>query len=359
MRYQEIKEQLIQKTSQLEPGTRLPSRPTLCNQLDTNRTTLDRAIKELEGEGVLYSRNGSGTYVVGLVNGKVQTTENWGVIVPNVVDHVYPSLARGIENIACQYSANVILCNSDDDVDKQNRYIKRLLLSGVAGFIIVPVVTSNVEISSRLYGALFDADIPFVFCNREVEGIRVPVVKSNNFYGGYMATKHLISRGYRNIAYVARQEYSTSVERYQGYVSALQENDLPVVQSRIFLPREDKPNRIEQYMVKLLEQDADLDAVFCFNDDVALKVCRAIKDAGRRVSRDIGVIGYDNLPADSSVTPKISSLSFKSIQIGERAAEILYQMIHFKKSRVDYLKYHLFKPTLVIRESCLGPEKRK
>ena len=149
------------------------------------------------------------------------------------------------------------------------------------------------------------------------------------------------------------------MERYQGYVSALQKNDLPVVQSRIFLPREDKPNRIEQYMVKLLEQDADLDAVFCFNDDVALKVCRAIKDAGRRVSRDIGVIGYDNLPADSSVTPKISSLSFKSIQIGERAAEILYQMIHFKKSRVDYLKYHLFKPTLVIRESCLGPEKRK
>ena len=71
MRYQEIKEQLIQKISQLESGTRLPSRPTLCNQLDTNRTTLDRAIKELEGEGVLYSRNGSGTYVVGLVNGKV------------------------------------------------------------------------------------------------------------------------------------------------------------------------------------------------------------------------------------------------------------------------------------------------
>ena len=56
MRYQEIKEQLIQKISQLESGTRLPSRPTLCNQLDTNRTTLDRAIKELEGDGLVKRR---------------------------------------------------------------------------------------------------------------------------------------------------------------------------------------------------------------------------------------------------------------------------------------------------------------
>ena len=107
-------------------------------------------------------------------------------------------------------------------------------------------------------------------------------------------------------------------------------------------------------MTRLIEQDGELDAVFCFNDYVALEVCRAIKDAGRRVSRDIGVIGYDNLPADSSVSPKISSLAFKSLEIGEQAAEILYQMIHFKTARADFLKYHLFQPNLIIRESCLG-----
>ena len=357
MRYQEIKEQLIQEISQLEPGTRLPSRPTLCSRLDTNRTTLDRAIKELEREGMLYSRNGSGTYVIGLVQGKLPTTENWGVIVPNVMDHVYPSLARGIENIACRYSANVILCNSDDDVEKQNRYIKRLLLSGVSGFIIVPVITRSAEVTSRLYGTLLDSNIPFVFCHRGVEGIRVPIVKSNDFYGGYLATKHLISRGYRNIAYIAKQEYSTSVERYQGYVSALQEHGLPVDRARIFLPQEENPSSSYQFMKRLLTRDASLDAVFCFNDYVALEVCSAIRDEGKQISADIGVIGYDNLPADNSVSPKITSLAFKSLQIGERAAEILYELIH-QKTKGDWLNYYLFQPSIVLRESCLGPVAR-
>lgn len=355
MRYQEIKEQLIQTISQLEPGTRLPSRPTLCTQLDTNRTTLDRAIKELESEGVLYSRNGSGTYVIGLVQGKVQTTENWGIIVPNVMDHVYPSLARGIENIACRYGANVILCNSDDDAEKQNRYIKRLLLSGVSGFIIVPVIAGSAELTSHLYGTLLDSQIPFVFCHRGVEGVRVPVVKSNDFYGGYLATRHLLSRGYRNIAYIARFEYSTSVERYQGYVSALQEYGLPVQRGRIFLPQEEVPNGIYRFTSQLLSQDAALDAVFCFNDYVAQEVCRAVRDAGKRISGEIGVIGYDNLPLDISSSPKITSLAFKSLEIGEQAAELLYEMIHHRAGQ-DCLKYYLFQPTIMVRESCLGPD---
>lgn len=355
MRYQEIKEQLIKTISQLEPGTRLPSRPMLCTQMDTNRTTLDRAIKELESEGVLCSRNGSGTYVIGLISGKVQTTENWGIIVPNVMDHVYPSLARGIENIACRYGINVILCNSDNDAEKQNRYIKRLLLSSVSGFIIVPVIASSAELTSHLYGTLLDSQIPFVFCHRGVEGVRVPVVKSNDFYGGYLATRHLLSRGYRNIAYIARVEYSTSVERYQGYVSALQECGLPVQRERIFLPQEDNPNGIYQFTSRLLAQDAALDAVFCFNDYVAQEVCRAVRDADKCISGEIGVIGYDNLPLDSSTSPKITSLAFKSLEIGEQAAELLYEMIHHKESQ-NYLRYYLFQPTIVVRESCLGPE---
>ena len=97
MRYQEIKKQLIEMIGAMDPGIRLPSRPIMCKQLDTTRTTLDRAIKELEREGVLSSRNGSGTYVVGLIAGTAPHIENWCIIVPNVMDDIYPSLIRGID----------------------------------------------------------------------------------------------------------------------------------------------------------------------------------------------------------------------------------------------------------------------
>ena len=109
MRYQEIKKQLIEIIGTMDPGTRLPSRPIMCKQLDTTRTTLDRAIKELENEGVLSSRNGSGTYVVGLIAGTAPHIENWCIIVPNVMDDIYPSLIRGIENIASSRGANLVL----------------------------------------------------------------------------------------------------------------------------------------------------------------------------------------------------------------------------------------------------------
>lgn len=162
-------------------GKPLPSRPHLCDKLQTTRTTLDRAVQELEKEGVVYSKSGSGTYAIGILKGKVDTVENWGVIVPSISEEIYSLLTRGIENIACRRGANIILCNSDNDPEKQKYYIKRLLLAGVSGFIIVPIISYNVEVSNILYGTLLKSNIPFVLCNRSVEGIHAPTVRSMIF----------------------------------------------------------------------------------------------------------------------------------------------------------------------------------
>ena len=131
-RYLEIKDELIKMIAEMKPGQPLPSRPHLCDKLETTRTTLDRAMQELEKEGVVYSKTGSGTYVIGILKGKVDKVENCGVIVPSISEEIYSLLARGIENIACHRGANIILCNSDNDPEKQKCYIKRLLLARVS-----------------------------------------------------------------------------------------------------------------------------------------------------------------------------------------------------------------------------------
>ena len=353
MRYQEIKKQLIEIIGTMDPGTRLPSRPIMCKQLDTTRTTLDRAIKELESEGVLSSRNGSGTYVVGLIAGTAPHIENWCIIVPNVMDDIYPSLIRGIENVASSRGANLVLCNSDNDADKQDRYIKRLLVSGVAGFIIVPVVSGSAAMSYKLYDTLLDSKTPFVFCNRGVEGIQAPLVKSNDFYGGYIATKHLIQKGYRNIAYIAQMKYQTSTERCQGYISALLEQDIEINRRLIILSRGDDSRSTYDVAKQLIAEEPHLDAVFCFNDYVAHDVCRAIQDCGLRVSDDIGVIGYDNIAANTSVTPQLTSVAYKSMEIGEAAANVLSDLIQGKPTSTNF-NFYLFQPSIVERESCCG-----
>lgn len=353
LRYKEIKLKLLEIIRSMKANEKLPSRPTLCTALETTRTTLDRAIRELIDEGVLTSKSGSGTYVSTLPEKQEKSGGYWGVIVPNIMESVYPGIVRGIENVAQMYGVNITLCNSDNNADKQEQYIKRLIQSGVSGFIIVPVVTNDVRENYRLYNQLTEAKIPFVFCNRSVEGIAAPVVTSNDFYGGYIATKHLIEKGYRKIAYISRLRYKTSIDRCHGYLSALMENGITVDRRAIILEENGSPAAGYASMKRLLDEVPGIDAVFCFNDTISRGVYQAISESGRKISFDIGVIGYDNSDVCEVLHPKLTSLAYRNVEIGLKSAELLWKMINGQP--LSEFNYYLYQPNIVMRESCLGP----
>jgi DNA-binding LacI/PurR family transcriptional regulator len=195
--------------------------------------------------------------------------------------------------------------------------------------------------------------VPFVFCNRNAEEVNAPVVTSNDFYGGYMVTKHLLEKGYRNIAYISQQKYRTSVDRCQGYISALLESGIEV--NRKIIAIEDKsqtqPSGYEA-MKKILASGQRVDGVFCFNDRVTQGVYKAIAEAGLVVSDDIGVIGYDNTDICVKSTPAITSVAYKNLEIGTKAAEVLYKQIN--EGDLSDFEFYLFQPDIVVRDSCLG-----
>ena len=178
-------------------------------------------------------------------------------------------------------------------------------------------------------------------------------MKSNDFYGGYIATKHLIEKGYRNIAYIAQMKYQTSTERCQGYISALLEQNIKINRRLIILSTGDDSRSTYEIAKGLIAEEPYIDAVFCFNDYVAHDVCRAIRDSGLRVSDDIGVIGYDNIASDTSITPQLTSVAYKSMEIGEAAANVLSDLIQGKPTSTNF-NFYLFQPSIVERESCCG-----
>jgi DNA-binding LacI/PurR family transcriptional regulator len=359
LRYKEIKNMLLAEITKLKSDDRLPSRPELCKRLDTAKATLDKAINELVAEGVLYSKNGSGTYVVGTNDdlSVIQHKGSWGVIVRDVTETFYAKIVRGVENVAQSYGINLILCNSDSDFDKQEQYIKRLKHSGgVSGIIIFPILSQNLQENHRLYSQLNELKIPFVFCNRNVEGINAPVVTSNNFYGGYIATKHLLEKGYRNIAYISHEKVRASVDRCQGYMTALIENGIEINRKIITMEdqSQEQPYGYES-MKKILATDQMVDAVFCLNDKTVYGVYRAIADAGLKVSDDIGVVGYDDTDICEKSIPRITSVAYKNLEIGTKAAEVLYRLIN--KEELSDCEFYLFQPEVVVRDSCLGLKK--
>jgi DNA-binding LacI/PurR family transcriptional regulator len=95
--------------------------------------------------------------------------------------------------------------------------------------------------------------------------------------------------------------------------------------------------------------------VFCFCDKITPGVYQAISEAGLAVSDDIGVIGYDNTDICEKLNPAVTTVAFKSLEVGAKAAEMLYKLIN--KEDLSDFEYYLFQPELVVRDSCLGLKK--
>ena len=141
-------------------------------------------------------------------------------------------------------------------------------------------------------------------------------------------------------------------------MTALMENGI-IVNHRIISIEDQSQAQSYGYeaMQKFLASDQKVDAVFCLNDKVAQGVYQAISEAGLRVSDDIGVAGYENTDICEKLTPSVTSVAYKSLEIGSKAAEVLYELINNKEKNLANNKFYLFQPELIMRDSCLGPKK--
>lgn len=351
--------------NELPLGTRLPSRTSLCKRLDTNRRTLDKAINELCEVGVLYSIKGSGTFVNSLMKETEHRIENWGLILPNLEMPVFANIAVSVERYTSSRKIHLILCNSCEDLDKQEGYIRRLIKSPVSGIIVIPVINERTAARTNTYIKLLEDKMPVVFCCRTFTGCNWPVVMINNFYGGYIATKHLIKQGYQNIAFIAIHDHNegrVTEERCQGYISALMEANIPINYQWIIFENKSEDNEITYARIRELLAKRDcgemcegaIDAVFGVNDETCRIIYQIISDCGLKVSDSVGVIGFDNVNYCGKMIPPLSSLTYDGKDIGFMASEILWGISHGECLRQDY-KYYFCQPRLILRKSCLGP----
>jgi DNA-binding LacI/PurR family transcriptional regulator len=351
--YIQIKKQLIEAIKLLQPNDRLPARTELVKKYQVTRTTIDRAISELIGEGYLYSRDGSGTYVTGNEVSAIATDNtpnviSWGMILPDITRDTYPGILRGVEDVANKYNINVVICNADDQSEKQTNYINKLIDANVKGLIIVPALIGAADLLS--FERLRAKDIPFVFCNRSVNGVEAPKVTSNSFYGGYIATKHLIQCGYRTIAYVSRPMYSVSLERYQGYMSALTEAGMELREELVIFEDSWSERASYESTREILTRRPRPDAIFAFNDIIAQNAYEGIAEAGLKIGADIGLVGYDDTNICERLPVKLSSVKFKTYEIGFKAAELLLSIM--RGEDIPKNKTVILQPELVIRDSC-------
>ncbi|MGZ8882219.1 MAG: LacI family DNA-binding transcriptional regulator [Nitrososphaeraceae archaeon] len=270
-----------------------------------------------------------------------------GVIVGNVLSQFYTVLAKSIEDIANKYGYSVILCNGDDDPEKELNYLKVLRSSRVDGIIIVPTGKNVGYINN-----LLQSNIKIVLVDRLIEGVDCDAVLVDNEKGAYTAVKYLIDKGYKKIAIIdGLIDTTTGKERLKGYLRALNENNIPRNDDFIKIKDFKKRSGIV-FANELLENKNKPEAIFVANLELTLGAILSIKSLGLKIPDDIAVIGFDDSDWAQILEPPLTTISQPVYDLGTTAAEMLIKNIENDNSKKEKLIVK-FNTKLIERDSVI------
>ncbi|MCL5986164.1 MAG: LacI family transcriptional regulator [Actinobacteria bacterium] len=274
------------------------------------------------------------------------------LILTDVTNPFWTTVARGVEDVADKKSFSVILCNTDEDVIKEANYINVLLRRQVDGIIIAPARKDGKHLRLLKY-----QNVPCVIIDRKVQGFESDSVRGDSLDGAYQLIKHLISLGHSRIALIGGPSYvSTAEDRLQGYLKALQEHGLPL-EERLILRGEHKQESGYRLTKELLAREPWPTAIFAVNNFIAVGVLQALREAGLSVPDDMALVCFDDIPQASLIYPFLTVVAQPAYEMGTMAAQMLLERLasNSKRKRIRQI---IMKPTLIIRESC-GSERSK
>ncbi len=280
-------------------------------------------------------------------NFRTKKTNTIGVVVPLINRHFFSSVISGIEDVAYRQGFAVVISQSNDNFEKENKIAQTLFANRVDGLIIsIAMETTSFE-HLKLFA---ERRIPLVFFDRVVDEIKAHKIVVDDFGGGYLATDHLVKQGRRRIAMIGGPlNLKIYQNRQNGYLAALTDAGIETDLSMVIhnsLTREDGTRAIE----KLLSNPEPPDAIFCANDTTALSAIIYLRKMGIKVPDQIAIVGFSNEPFSEVVTPSISTIQQPGFEMGQKAAELIVKQINQKERKIPF-KTLKMRTELIIRES--------
>lgn len=290
---------------------------------------------------------------VGLVKKRTQTV---GLIISDVSNVFFSTLAKGVEDACRKQGWNLILCNTNDVHERDLSYIEVLAAKGVDGVLFCMSRDSDKEKAKESIGLLERLKIPFVMIDRYLEEADCSSVIVNHTQGGYAATKHLLSLGHRRIGCVTGPlALQDSEDRYVGYQKALKEYGITCRPEWIFEGNYDWESgmRAAEYFS---EGGLDISAIFAFNDMSAYGVYNGLKKKGYSVPGDISLIGYDDIFFSEILDVPLTTVKQPVYDMGVEGVKLLLEEV---ESGIHMKKCITFQPTLMVRESAAAADSIK
>lgn len=248
-----------------------------------------------------------------------------GLIIPDVSHPFFAKLANYVEYYAYEKGYKILLCNSYKDKIKEKDYINMLKRNQVDGIIMGSHTLETAEYSKQ--------KLPIITFDRNISE-NIPFITSDNYKGGFLATKLLIEKGCKKLAHISGPlELNTPAnKRYVAFMDVVKENNVE------YVIKQTKLDTFENYtklVRKMFEEYPDIDGIFASSDMIAASIIQVANSIGKEITKELKIVGYDDVDIASLIDPQITTIRQPLRQMGEMAVKLLIDEINGKDVKIE------------------------
>jgi LacI family transcriptional regulator len=273
-----------------------------------------------------------------------QKTHTIGMIVPDIANPFFPMVVRGAEDAAQKNGYNLLLCNSDDNLEKEESALELLLSKRVDGILLTKAVK---DFGPSLHQMIKEVNVPIVLVMRTSPKVSQDAVITDDYQGAYEAVCHLARSGRCRIGLIGGPlKVSNGKARWQGFKDALEASGLTCDPGLVI----EGDYRMESgYRGGNLLLSHRPDGIYVANYLMTVGLLKAAEEMGLRCPEDFGLVSFDDYPWLGIFRPKLTTVELPKYQLGYQAAELLLERIAGNRGKGVVRK---LQPELRVRESC-------
>ena len=275
---------------------------------------------------------------------KTRRTYTIGLLIPDIQNSFFTSVVRGVEDVALSCGYHLFLCNTDEDPGREEEYITELAKKRVDGLMVAPSARRGSH-----FGRLRDEGMPFVFLDRDVEGVDADVVSVDNRTGMRLIAEHLVGLGHQRIGMISGPlDKASGYERHLGLRDALADLGVELEDSLVRFG-DFRTSGGREGAGELLDLPSPPTALVTANNQMTLGALLTVNEMGLDVPGDLSVVGFDDPEWAPLTGPPLTTLAQPIYEMGVRAARMLLEGI--EDGPDEESRRVLLEPWLVVRES--------
>jgi len=254
-----------------------------------------------------------------------------GLIVPKVSHPFFSELTYYLELYAYKKQYKLLLCNSNRDVIKEKEYIELLKQNQVEGIIMG---SQTLEAENYL-----NLNLPIVSFDRALSK-NIPLVTSDNFLGGKLASELLIKKKCENLAYIyggiggPHHTVLLANDRYQGFLEGIKTRKIQISLLTKELNTSNTGSMVEE-VIGFLKMNPTVDGIFASSDIIASIIIQACYFLKKAIPNDMKIIGYDDVELSTILTPPLTTISQPLEKMSELTIDLLIRQIKGEKVSID------------------------